>query len=368
LTVAKIDRKEYFFIIPNLLFSKAIGITAGVMARQLGADTWLSMTMGFVIGTVLMLLMVLLNSRFPDKTVIDYSAELFGKWISRILGAVLMLFFMLAFGVSANVMTMHLSEYFLPETPVIVICILYTLLCTYAVFLGVEVAMRFSFVGFIMSVLISIAMATGTVTDLKLINLLPLMDMGFTADLRGSIYIFSDLSMAILSVGFFYPMLNKKKKVMGLTFWSMALSMCMIIIWPLYETMVLGPDLMKQYVVVCMQQIRCAQLTKYLPRYELVMVSFFTFTVLVQSVAMFHCAKHSLKQITGIKKDWIMILPLSVILCLLTYFLGKDDNDYIHFLSYPYSQICVILAAGLPVLLLLTALFRGRLKKKITCG
>jgi hypothetical protein len=148
----------------------------------------------------------------------------------------------------------------------------------------------------------------------------------------------------------------------------MALSMCLIIIWPLYETMVLGPDLMKQYVVVCMQQIRCAQLTKYLPRYELVMVSFFTFTVLVQSVAMFHCAKHSLKQITGIKKDWIMILPLSVILCLLTYFLGKDDNNYIHFLSYPYPQICLILAGGLPILLLLTALFRGRLKKKTTCG
>jgi cation/acetate symporter len=39
---------QYFLMIPNLIFGKAIGITAGVMARKIGADTWFSMTIGFV--------------------------------------------------------------------------------------------------------------------------------------------------------------------------------------------------------------------------------------------------------------------------------------------------------------------------------
>ena len=170
--------------------------------------------------------------------------------------------------------------------------------------------------------------------------------------------------MAILAVGFLYPMLNKKKKALGLTFWSMVLGACMVIIWPIYETMVLGSGLMKQYVVVCMQQIRCAQLTKYLPRYELVMTSFFTFTVLVQSVAMFYCAKYCIKQVTRIKNEAAMILPLTVIMVLVTFFMAKDDNDYVNFLSFPYSQICAILGIGLPVFLFLTALFMGKLKKQ----
>jgi len=364
LTVAKIDRMQYFFLIPNLLFCKAIGITAGVMVRKLGADTWLSMSIGFVIGICIMLLTVQLCSRFPDKTIIQISQELLGSFVGSSIAIILILFFIIAFGTSANVMTLHLTEYFLPETPFLVICILYVLLCAYGVFLGVEVVVRFSTVGFIMLVLITLTMVTGTVEDLKTINLFPLMENGLLADTAGSLYLFGDISIAVLAVGFLYPMLNKKKKVGRISFWSMLVGACLVVIWPLYETMVLGPELMKQYVVVCMQQIRCAQLTKYLPRYELIMVSFFTFTVLVQSVAMFHCAKHSIKQITGIKRDWIMILPLTIVLILITYFMARDHNDFINFLSFPYAQISAILGIGIPIILYITALVRGKLKKK----
>lgn len=265
---------------------------------------------------------------------------------------------------SANVMMLHLNEYFLPETPFLLICILYTLLCMYGVFLGVEVVIRFSLVGFIMSILLNIAMITGTVEDLKPINLLPLMDKGLLSDIAGSIYIFGDISLAILAVGVIYPMLNKKKKVFRITFWSMLIGASMVIVWPLYEIMVLGPELMEQSVVVCMRQIRCAQLTKYLPRYELIMVSFFTFGVFVQSSVMFYCAKYCIKQTLKIKKDWKIILPLTVILVFVTYYLGADDNKYISFLSFPYSQICAVLSIGLPLILYFTALFRGKLRKR----
>lgn len=366
MTIAKIERMQYFFMIPNLLFGKAVGITAGVMVRKLGADTWISMAIGFIIGITIMLLMVYLCSKFPDKTIIEFAEVLIGKWVGRGIGIILALYFIMAFGASANVMTLHLSEYFLPQTPFFIICLLYTLLCMYGVFLGVEVAVRFSLVGFVMLVLINITMVTGTIADARPINLFPLMDRGLLSDIAGSIYIFGDISMAILAVGFLYPMLNKKKKVFKITFWSMVTGACMVIIWPIYEIMVLGPDLMKQTIVVCMRQIRCAQLSKYIPRYELIMVSFFTFGVFVQSVAMFYCAKYCIKQIIKIKKDWIMILPLTLILVFVTYYMAKDNNNYINFLSFPYSQICAVLSLGLPILLFFAALFRGKLKKKKT--
>jgi type III secretory pathway component EscS len=89
LTIAKIDRMQYFFMIPNLLFGKAIGITAGVMVRKLGADTWISMTIGFMIGIIIMLLMVYLCSKFPGKTIIEFSEELLGKWVGRGIGLLL---------------------------------------------------------------------------------------------------------------------------------------------------------------------------------------------------------------------------------------------------------------------------------------
>jgi spore germination protein KB len=351
-------------MIPNLVFGKAIGVTAGIIVRRISGDVWTATVIGFATGIIIMLLMAFLCSRFPDKTIIRFSEELLGKWVGRGIGVILALFFILAYGASAGTMILHLSEFFLPETPFIIICLIYTLLCMYGVFLGIEVSVRFSAVGFAMLVLISIAMITGTLTYISLNNLLPVFDQGLWANLNGSLYIFGDTAMAILTVGFIFPLLAKKDKAISLTFWAMLAGTLMVIIWPIYEVMVLGPEFMKDYVVVCMQQIRCAQLTRYLPRYELLMVSFFVFSMFVQSGAMFYCSKYAIKQVTNIKKDWSIILPLTPVMVASVYFMSRDHNNYILFLAYPYTQICIALSVGLPLLLFFTALFRGRLRNK----
>jgi spore germination protein (amino acid permease) len=343
------------------LFSKAIGITVGVLARKIGGDAWTAMVIGFLAGTVLMLIMTYLNTKFPDKTIIQYSEEIVGKVVSKFIGLVLALFFAVAFATSANVMTVHLKEYFLLETPFWAICLVFVLLCMYGVFLGIEVAIRFALMGFIGALLITFTMILGTMSDFEYTRLLPLFDRGLVANIYGSKYVFADLTMAILAAGMLLPLLNNNEKVISVTIWSMLVSALLIIIWPVFELGVMGAGAMKQYVVVCMQQVRCAQLTRYLPRYELIMVAFFTFSTFVQSATLFFCSVFSLKQVSGIKKDSYIILPLTVILFIITYLMAYDNNNYALFLSYPWADICTILGISIPLILLALALVRGKL-------
>ncbi|MGE5404424.1 MAG: GerAB/ArcD/ProY family transporter [Candidatus Saccharibacteria bacterium] len=361
-----ISRMQYFFIIPSILFDKAIGITTGVMVRRLGADTWVSMTIGFILGILVVLLMTYLCSKFGDKTIIELSEELLGKWFSVAVTVLLTVYFILSFGVSANVMTMHISQYFLPETPFILICILWIVICMYAVYLGIEVTARFSLISFLMVVLITVTMVTGTMQDIKPINLLPLMDKGLMADITGSVYIFSDIAMAVFAVALLYPLLNSTKKVFGITFWAMVTGAVLTILWPLFETMVLGPGLMANYCVVCMQQIRCAQLTRYMPRYELIMVSFFVFVVLIQSVIMFFGAEHCIQRLVGARKSFLLLIPLTILMVLVTYFMGVDHIRYVNFIAFPYSQICLGLSLGLPLILLVAMALKGKLNNART--
>jgi spore germination protein (amino acid permease) len=360
MTKIQISRTQYFLIIPNLLFAKAIGITAGVTARKVGGDTWTAMTIGFVIGIAVIMVITYLSSKFPEQTLIRLSEKILGKWIGIFIGLIMTLFFAVAFAASANVMTMHLKEYFLLETPFWVICFIYTLLCMYGVFLGIENIIRFSLIGFLGILAINITMIFGTINDFELINVLPLFDRGFTANITNSIYVFSDLAMAVFGIGMIYPMIDKKEKIASITFWSLIMCMGLILIWPLFELGVMGAGAMKQYVVVCMQQVRCAQLTRYFPRFELIMVAFFTFCTFVQSATMFYCSVYSLKQVTEIKKDWYIILPLTGILFLMTYFMANDHNNYIRFLTYPWAQICTVLSIGLPLVLLAAMLIRKK--------
>lgn len=361
----KISRMQFFLMIPNILFGKAIGITAGVIVRKIGADVWTSMSIGFIAGTITVLLMVYVCSKFPEKTIIDYGQQVFGKWIGKFISFILVVYFAYAYAISANVITMHLKEYFLTETPFIVLCIVYTLVCSYGVILGVEVVIRFSLFGFIMLWLINITMVLGTIQDFRYVNLEPIFDKGLMANVLNSYYVFSDIAMVVLSIGIIYPMIDKKKNMSTITFLAMIASAVSIIVWPFFEVGVLGADVMKQFVVVCMQQVRSAQLTIYLPRYELIMVSFFVWSVFVQSVVMFWCSLYCFKSVFNFKRDRLLVLIMTPVLILLTNILGRDHNIYISFLAYPWSQLSALLSISLPLLFIIGIAIRPKLRKEL---
>lgn len=351
-------------MIPCLVYGKAIGITSGIMVRAIGLDAWTSMLIGFIIGAFIVFITAYLGSKFPEKTVVQYSEELLGKWLGKAIGLVLAVFFIFAYAVSADTMICHLKDYFLPETPLWVICALYAILCMYGVRLGFEVVVRVSLVGFLFLVLLNITMIVGTIGNFEFLNLTPVLDTGIVNNVVNSVYAFGDISMAILAVAIIYPAVNNKSKAVSLSLLSMAVAAVMVVIWPFFETGVLGPEIMQKFVVVCMEQIRAAQITRYLPRAELIMVSFFVFTMFVQSSAMLHCSKYSLKQTTGIKKEWFVLGPVAAAGAFLSYILNTDHNSFIDFLAYPWTQACAILGIGLPLLLFIVALLRGKLKKQ----
>lgn len=360
----KIDRMQFFLLFPNLVFAKAIGITAGIFSRRIGGDTWSSMTIGLIAGLPFMMIMVYVSSKFPEKSITQYSQELLGKAVGRLIGIILFIYFGIGYAISANVLLLHLKEYFLPETPFVALCIVYTLICAYGVMLGIEVSLRFSFLGFFMLLAITFTMITGTMNDFRLINLQPFFDKGIVDNIRYSVYIFTDIGIPILSVGFIYPLINIKRKIKTITLLSCLLASILVVVWPFFETGVMGADVMKQFVIVCMQQIRNAQLTIYLPRYELLMVSFFVWTVFVQSSVMFWCSLYSFKQATNYKKDKITMSFFIIAFILMTNRLGNDHIDYVEFLVSPWMQISLGLSVGLPLILLIAYMVRNKLSKK----
>lgn len=359
----KIDQIQFFSMIPNLVYGKAIGITAGIFARRIGADVWSSMIIGFLLGTLIVMCVIYIGSKFPEKTIIQYSEELLGTGISKIIGLILCVFFAIAYMISANVITLHLKEYLLTDTPFIVLCLLYTLLILYGVILGIEVIVRFSFFGIVMTLLLDISMVVGVMNKFRIRNLLPILDTGIISNISNSIYLFSDLAMVIFAVGMIYPMLNKKKHSGKLTLGAMALCTALVVVWPITEVGVMGADVMKKFVVVCMQQARNAQLTMYMPRYELIMVIFFVWGMVVQSAVMMYSCVYSFKQASGVSRDKGILIPLVPVLILGTYVIGYDHNQYVQFIASPWSQICAVLSIGIPLLLLIAYVFRNKEKE-----
>ena len=191
----KVSRLQYFCLITNLLYGKAIGLTTGAMVRVIGSDVWTSMTIVFIAGTVLILIVAYTGSKFPDMTIVDYSNQLLGKWITGFFSILLTVFFAFAFVTSANTMTLHVKQYLLPETPFFVLCLLYTALALYGVLLGIEVIIRISFAAFVMIVLFNIITVIGTLQDFRVMNILPIMDKGIARNITTSMLSSGDLGL-----------------------------------------------------------------------------------------------------------------------------------------------------------------------------
>ena len=155
-------------------------------------------------------------------------------------------------------------------------------------------------------------------------------------------------------------MLNKKKKSLSLSFWASITATVMVVIWPFMETATMGADVMKQFVIVCMQHIRGVQLTRFFPRSELIMINLFVWSVYIQSAIMLFCCIYSAKQVIKIKKEWHLSVPLTAILLVITYYLGFDHNKFADFLAYLWPQAVAALSIGLPTILLIASFFGKR--------
>lgn len=354
----QINRTQYFTLFTNLIYGKAVGITSAILARHVGNDNWISMTIGGCVTLFVVWIITYLGAKFPDQTIVQYSQKLVGVWLGRIIGLGLCLFFIIAFTTSANTILFHAKPYLMPETPFIVLVIGYVLICAYGLYAGIEAVLRLSFFGFLMAALLDLVMIVGVSDKFKLNNLLPLLDQGLGIDIAASIYGFTDFSMLIFGLGFLYPLLNNKTKIFKLSFFGTFTGLFLILVWQVFEIGVMGKHITSQFVVSCMQLGRVAQVFTYLPRYELVMMILFVWGMIVQSVVMFYGMIHSFMHVFQVKKEKHWLIPFMLVNILATYFLGKDQNWFADFLSFPWSQITAALTLGLPSLLLILFLIR----------
>ncbi|WP_339302404.1 GerAB/ArcD/ProY family transporter [Paenibacillus sp. FSL R5-0519] len=80
-------------------------------------DVWISIILAGLIVTTISLLLVTLCRRFPGKTVFDFIPEITGKWISYLLGILIIVYFTVLCSFEVRVMAEITSMYILERTP-----------------------------------------------------------------------------------------------------------------------------------------------------------------------------------------------------------------------------------------------------------
>lgn len=97
-------------LIINMVYAKAIGLTQGSIAREVGGDMWISTILSSLQGILIMLLTVYVIRKSPSQNIFEQSELLLGKWFSKFICLFTFLFFLGASGAVFTMFVYHLKE------------------------------------------------------------------------------------------------------------------------------------------------------------------------------------------------------------------------------------------------------------------
>jgi spore germination protein KB len=364
-----ISNGMFVAIIINMVYSKAIGMTQGIMAREVGGDMWLATIFSTLQGCLMMLLTVLVIRRTPQLDYMEQTEIIFGKWAGKMVAVILFLFFTGAYFTVMITYVYHLMDYFLPEMPAYLFLLVAFMIGSYGVFAGIEVIGRIAFVGVFFIIVLNIMLLIGSLQDFDSKELLPVLESGILHTVWASRQNDTDWAMATVMAGVILPNVKDKSTWPGSGAAGILLGGLLVLQWPILEAAVLSPEVTKQYIVACMQMARSAHIGNFIQRYELFMIAFFAFSLLVQISMCLFCACRAVGAIFSLKSYRSAIIPVGVILNVAAYWVVIDHTRGMNFLEGPWVVISLSIAFGLPLLLwIFGALLKKKLKEAETKG
>lgn len=212
----------------------------GFIAKQ---DAWLPIILGITIEILIGIYPLAdLGMRFPKETFIQYSTKVCGKYGGKFIGLLLIFWCF-----QTQCWTLRefgeTSAHLLPETPVMVIMTLLSLLIIFSVYNGIEVIVRCGEFVFPIGLFFLLIVALVNAPSMNVSNLQPAVQTDVPTLIRGSISVVDWLStsfgFAILT-GF----INKPQKLKRVGILAISVSGALLLFFTVTNLMIFGPGLL----------------------------------------------------------------------------------------------------------------------------
>ncbi|MFS0661758.1 GerAB/ArcD/ProY family transporter [Niallia alba] len=350
-------------LIINMLYAKSIGMTQGIMAREVKGDIWISTFFSTFQGLLIIALIVIVMRRIPEGDLIDQFHQILGKFPGKFVAISVFVFFIGAYGSIMATFVYHLRDYFLPEAPTVLFILAAFLIGIYAIHFGIEVVARMALIGVFSILALNILLMLGSLSNFDIKELLPVFQSGFTETVWASRHHNTDYAMTAMMVCMILPLVRDKQTWMKSSTAGMFYGGMIVVMWPILEAGVLTADVTAQYIVSCMQMARSAEIGLFIHRYEMVMVAFFALSILTQIIMTFLCSAIAVQKIFGLKDYRPVIIPVGIVLSITCYWLVKDHHRAMRFIEGPWVLLSIGTVVGLVVILWLSGfVFRKKWK------
>ncbi|MCX7921701.1 MAG: spore germination protein [Clostridia bacterium] len=330
------------------------------VAQESGRDSWIAVIIGTIFTLFAVAVFLALGMKYPDKTIIQYSDEILGKWLGKGVGLIYVYYYI----VIAAVSTRELGELFVisfnPFAPIAVYNIITMAVAAYAVMKGIEVIARVNEVLLPTGLFVLIFIALVNIPNMNFKNFLPILADGIYPSVKGGILIQGWL-LEVIVVLQLIPFSSEKQKLKKLISASVVLLGLGLQIGVL-TIAVFGP-LTGKFLFPALEYVRYAALGEYLENLDIIIMGVWITGIFIKIAVFYYAAVHGISQLVGFKSYKPVVVPVGILLATISIVAVKRLIQFIHYLHYIFPLYSFVIGFAIPFILLVISAVRSRVKK-----
>ncbi|MCF6411601.1 GerAB/ArcD/ProY family transporter [Pseudalkalibacillus salsuginis] len=360
----KISVRQFMVLVILFTVGTSVLLAPSLLVTEAKQDAWIAGILGVGVGLLSVWLYNALGNLFPNKTLVEYSEVILGKWIGK---AIALLFFSFTFTLAALVLRNlgdFLTTKIMPETPIGSLHIIFLFLVIMGARLGLEVLARSAEILFPWFIILFLLLVFFLFPEIKFENFQPILEVGVKPLLRSAIPFIEFPFLELVIFLMIFPYVNRTKDAGKAFLTGTSVGGIMLIILTVLAILVIGVDLISLELYPTYELAKKINIGDFLQRIEAIVAVLWFISIYFKLTICFYTSVLALAQTFKLKDYRPLTLPLGMILIVYSLIVSPNIVYNITFTPKVMIPYGLIVGLFLPLLLLGVASFRKKRQSK----
>ncbi|MBB6444301.1 GerAB/ArcD/ProY family transporter [Bacillus benzoevorans] len=346
---------------PSIIATSIISVPS-IVAKFAKNDLWIPPMMASAIGFLTVYIAYELHKLYPKQTVIEFSEQIAGRIVGKIIGLYILVFYIFAVGHIVRGYSEFIISSFLESTPLIVIIASMILLCAFAVQGGLEVLGRLALLFSPLFILPLLSFVIFLSPDYEMKNIFPIFGNGILPVIKGSI-VPGGWYSEIFLMAFLLPYLSDGKKGRKFGMLTVVSVMLTLVVVNLTVLFVLGITTSSK-VFPLMVASRYVSLGGFFENVESIAMAVWIVGAFIKISVFFYVSVLGTAQWLKLSDYRVLIWPYTIFFVELAYWSVPNSAEYTSYLMTVLPFYGPFAQTILPLFLLLLAVVRKKRQKQ----
>ena len=355
----RISSRQFILLLVTTVVATAILILPAIVAKNARQDGWISiLVVATIHGAIVAIIIAALARRFPTQTLVEYSESILGRWLGKIAGFLMIIWFIYTNAIVVREFAEFMITAFMPETPLLVINGLILILAASTVRNGLETIAR-----------VNIYYISGALTALLIVNILltkdmapaailPVLEQGWKPVILGGATPSAFRGELVLGA-MMMPYINQRTAGRHAPHWANLLIALLLTSDFLSVLFILGP-LTAESSFPTLAIARYVSAANFLERFEVLVMLIWIAGVMVKIAIFYYAAVLGTAQLCGLRDYRPLVFPAGIILLVLAIVSFDNFTELSGFIDNLWPVYALVFETVLPLTLLLVAVILGK--------